>query len=189
MEEQQQRRDTSPHESMETQQMSLMKSQSQDTIRWMLDFSKELEQLRRDLRGEYKEGDGWIVDDNRRMLNDKGVNEIIRRLRMAFSKGTPLSNMSEDAINADAKDFNFHLAVDCYRHSDEWDFKSNTDRSSLVSSISWTYYKLLLRAKGALQLRQLSDNIQRHETVMYGNPQMMQQQRGGEWWKFWGAKK
>jgi len=48
--------------------------------------------------------------------------------------------------------------------------------------------KLLLRAKGALQLKKLTENIQRHEKVMYG--QSSPSGGGGsDWWKFWQSGK
>lgn len=159
-----------PFDASTTQQVSLNKSQSQDTIRWLLDFNRELEDYRRELRGEVKTADGWIVDDAKRSLNDVGVNEVMKRLRLPFSKGTPLSNMNDDEIRADAKDFNIQLALDAHRHYIDWGFKSYGDRTSIISQTSWMYFKLLLRAKGALQLKQLSESIERQEKVMYGQP-------------------
>lgn len=180
-----QKRDTRPYDSSLMQQVSLMKSQQSDLLRWVLDYTKEIDELRRDLRGETKTDMGIIIDENKRRLNDLGVSEIIRRVRLPFSKGTVLSNMSQDDIEKDATDFNIQLALDCNRNYDEWGFKSYTDRTSIIVSTSWLYYKLLLRAKNALQLKQLSESIERQEKVIYGG----QRDKAPSWWQFWKPNK
>jgi len=174
-----------PYDSSQTQQVSLMKSQQSDILKWMLDYTKEIDELRRDLSGEMKVKSGIIIDDNKRRLNELGVSEIIRRIRLPFSKGTVLSNMSQDEIINDATDFNIQLVLDCNRNHEEWGFKSYTDRTSIVVGVAWLYYKLLLRAKNALQLKQLSESIERSEKVMYGG----QGEQSPSWWQFWKPNK
>lgn len=170
-----------PYDSSTTQQVSLMKSQNIDTIRWILDYNPELKDFERDLKGEIKTEQGWRVDEKLRSVNDVGVREIIKRLKLPFSKGTVLSNMSDTQICDDAREFNIQFVYDCYRHHDDWGFKSYVDRSSVIVQTSLLYHRLLLRAKGALQLKQLSESIERQEKVMYGQ----QQNKPTPWWQIW----
>jgi len=183
MEEQQQQKQSmvKPYNSSLTQQVSLMKSQQSDLLRWMLDYTKEIEELRKDLSGEIRIAGGIAIDNNRRRLNDLGVSEIIRRVRLPFSKGTVLSNMSQDEIINDATEFNIQLALDCNYNYNDWGFKSYSDRTSIIVQTAHLYFKLLLRAKNALQLKQLSESIERQEKVMYGS----QGDKSPSWWQFW----
>jgi len=206
-----------PQESTTTQSISLFKSQQQDTIKWMLDPQNEIDQFRRSLSGiKVINGEEKEFSENRRM-NDLGVNYIIGKLEMVFSKITPLSNMTEEEIYKDTLEWTKHLIYECYKNTEKWqignlkkieheykikydkakdcvffdyadcyvtNFKSYdyTQRGAIIYDASSLYFKLCLRAKGALQLRQLNESMQRQEKVIYGN-------YGGEkqnaWWEFW----
>lgn len=187
MEEKKETMGTRPFEGKITQQVSLNKSQSQDIIKWILNYKEELDEYRRELRGEIKTGDGWIVDEEKRSLNDLGVSEIMKRLKLVYSKGAVLSFMTDEDIRKDATEFNIQLCFDCYAHTPEWGFKTYTDRSSIITLTSLLYFKLLLRSKNALQLKQLSESIERQEKVMYGDRSGMKDEN--QWWKFWQGKK
>jgi hypothetical protein len=158
-----------------------MKSQNQDII---LDTNKELDELERELRGMVKTENGYVLDPTRRQLSDKGVNDIMSRLRIPFSKIGVLSNLSEDQIKDEATDFNIWLAYDFSANEEHWGIEERyTDRSSLIMRLSWIFFNLLMRSKNALQLKQLSESIERHEKVIYGD-----QQQKEKWWEFWKSK-
>lgn len=172
-----------PFESQESQNLSLFKSQSQDTIRWMLDFKEELEDLRKDLSGISIINDKEVKDEHNRRMNDRGIYYILGKLRMALGKITALSNMTDEEIYADAKDWTQYLIYELYYNTEEWGIKSYAERSAIAYDVSMLYLKLLLRAKGALQLKSLNDSIQRQEKVLYGGNQPNQSPKFWEFWK------
>jgi len=185
MNEQQQQSTARPFESSESQNLSLFKSQNQDTIRWMLDFKEELEDLKIDLSGiTIIDGKPVSNPENRRM-NNNGIYYLLGKLRMALGKITALSNMTDEEIYADAKDWSQYLIYELYYNTEAWGIKGYAERSAIAYDVSSLYLKLLLRAKGALQLKSLNDSIQRQEKVFYGGNQPNQSPK---FWEFWKSK-
>jgi hypothetical protein len=188
MEQQQDQSKGKPYTSNTSQQISLMKSNSQDLIKWILDSSKELEDFERELKGMVRTEGGWYVDPNRSLMNDRGVNAVMRMLRMQFSKGTPLSNLTDDRILAESLDFNIHLVYEFFINEVDWGIEDRyTDRTTLIMMISTIYHNLLVRAKNALQLKLIAESVERQEKVIYGGNDPSTKEP--KFWEFWKSKK
>lgn len=80
-------------------------SQKQNLVEFELDFKNELEDIERLLRCDIlqRDKDGneyWIVnpDKDKIFLNDLGVNDVLRKIRLLVNKGKVLSNYDIDEI-------------------------------------------------------------------------------------------
>lgn len=172
-----------PYDLKGSQSLSLYRSQNQDLIRWILNFEEELRELRKGLLGIKTIDDKEVIVPELQRVNETGTEFIIDELKMAFSKITVLSNMSEKEIYDDAKYWSFYFALVCKKNHKNWGLKSYTERSALIYSITQLYFKLLLRAKGAKQLVLLNENVSREEKVIYGTPERNKEPRFYEIWK------
>jgi hypothetical protein len=80
-------------------------NQKQNLVEWQLDFKYELEDIERFLRCDLlsRDGDGneiWIKNPNQEnvFLNELGVSDIIREIRMFLNKNKVLSNYGIEDI-------------------------------------------------------------------------------------------
>ncbi len=102
---------------MNTGYNSMFTQASQENmIKWQLELDSLLERIDHMLRGDkLKFQDGkmiWMVadDDNDRVFNDYGVNEIMRILSMYLNRNTILSNYDEKTINLKVYDFGCEMS-------------------------------------------------------------------------------
>lgn len=83
----------------------------QDLVKWQLELDSILERVEHMLRGDrvsFKDGHlMWIPskNDKDKVLNDFGVNELMKILSMYLNRNTILSNYDEDTINVKVFDF------------------------------------------------------------------------------------
>lgn len=88
----------------------------ENLIKWQLDLSELMERAEHILRGDtLKYVDGhqiWVRPDNEdeQILNDLGIQEVMRILSMYINRNTVLSNYDEDTINVKVYDFGKELS-------------------------------------------------------------------------------
>jgi len=82
-----------------------LKRQRQNLVEWELDLSEEYEDIERLIRGDIlqEDNDGnqrWVKNPNldERFLNDKGVNDFMRNLKILVNKNKLMSNYTIDEI-------------------------------------------------------------------------------------------
>lgn len=90
---------------------------TQNLIKWQLDIKGELEEIEHLLKGHRLKRDEngnehWVepTDPTEKLLNDKGVQEILKILRMYLNKNTILSNYDQIVIDQRLKQFAERLA-------------------------------------------------------------------------------
>lgn len=84
--------------------------QKQNLVEWQLDFKPELESIERTLRNDLlvrdKNGnEDWIPnpDKSRILLNDLGVNDVLKKIILLINKNKVLSNFGEEQISQRVK--------------------------------------------------------------------------------------
>ena len=171
-----------PYEKSESQQLSLERTQSPDFMKWLLDSGEEIELWRMTMKGFEKDESGqkWVKKYDA-LLNDKGIERIILQLRLYLQKTTVLSNMSDEQILVKAEYFATGMVLYVYAHNDEFGIGHDyTQRSMMLDTVSNLFHMTLLRARNALQLKSITENIQRSETFQ------IRPQEKKPWWKMWG---
>lgn len=80
--------------------------QKQNLVEWQLDFKPELESIERSLRNDIlvrdKNGEEhWAPNPKKEMvlLNDQGVNDVLKKIILLINKNKVLSNYGEDQIS------------------------------------------------------------------------------------------
>ncbi len=87
------------------------KEQDINLVKWQLDINEELENIEHLLRGHIprvdKEGNSYyeLPPEEERILNERGINEILKQLKWYLNKNLILSNFTEDEINIRVKQF------------------------------------------------------------------------------------
>lgn len=112
---------------MEGSQQIHEQNQSPNLIQWQLDIENELELIERLLRGHRlvrdKEGNQkWEEpkDEDEALFNEKGVQEIMKFVRMYVNKNLLLSNFSEDQINIRVRQFGERLTRFIYLNYEDF---------------------------------------------------------------------
>jgi len=88
----------------------------ENLIKWQLDLSELLERAEHILRGDtlkFVEGHQiWVrpKDEDDQILNDSGIQEVMRIMAMYINRNTILSNYGEDTINEKVYDFGKELS-------------------------------------------------------------------------------
>jgi hypothetical protein len=80
--------------------------QKQNLVEWQLDFKPELESIERSLRNDIltrdnKGDEHWIPnpDQGKVLLNDQGVNDVLKKIILLINKNKVLSNYGEEQIS------------------------------------------------------------------------------------------
>lgn len=96
-------------------------------IEWQLDFRKELEEIEHLLRGHIIQRDKdnneiWTQAKNTDgiIFNEKGVQEMLKIIRMYLNKNLILSNFNEETINQRLDQFSNRLASEIYLNYEEY---------------------------------------------------------------------
>jgi len=102
-------------------------NQSPNLIQWQLDIEQELELIERLLRGHRlvrdKEGNQkWEEpeDEDEALFNEKGVQEVMKFVRMYINKNLLLSNFSEEQINIRVRQFGERLTRFIYLNYEDF---------------------------------------------------------------------
>ena len=80
-----------------------------ETIRWQLDPTDVLDEIKHYLKQEVKDDDGnWnlVFDKVKPLMTDEGINSLMGILRSYLNKNTVLSNLHEETIKIIMKDVN-----------------------------------------------------------------------------------
>ena len=100
--------------------------QKQNLVEWQLDFRAELEDIEHLLRNDILKRDGknewWARNPNSDevVFNDRGVNEILKEIRMFLNKNTVLSNYQPLEIRERMKAFGHELRALIYNNYDAY---------------------------------------------------------------------
>jgi len=91
------------------------RSNDENLIKWQLELDSILERLEHILRGDqvsYRDGcTVWKpCDEKNRMMNDYGVNELLKIISSYLNRNTILSNYDEDTINFKVYDIGMEVS-------------------------------------------------------------------------------
>lgn len=170
-----------PYVKDEEQKLSIERTQSPDFMRWILDSKEEIEELKMVLRGyEKDENDKWIKTYEAQ-LHEKAVGWFIIQIRPYLSKTTTLAYQTDEQIAYKTFEFETKAIFYLYVHNDEFgyghDYTRRTNHLLLMTNL---FNLTLTRARNALQLKYLTENIQRSEIYQIKPPEKK------AWWKIWG---
>jgi hypothetical protein len=123
-------------------------SQKQNLVEFELDFKNELEDIERLLRCDILERDKdgneyWIKnpDQSKIFLNDLGVNDILRKLRLLVNKGKVLSNYDIEEIR---------LRVGMIMHEIRILIYNNYEQYGMDNEYKWNNYSMIVLTIGSL---------------------------------------
>lgn len=133
-------------------------NEGQNLIQYQLEVNEILEQVEHFLKGQvvFTNDDGsqyWKDPDDKeqQVLNDKGVQEILRVLRLYLNKNTILSNYKEDLINEKMYDLGIELSDLLYIKWKEYGLDTEEKQkmyTMIVRQIVDTVHSSYLRALG-----------------------------------------
>ena len=122
--------------------------QKQNLVEFELDFKNELEDIERLLRCDILERDKdgneyWIMnpDQAKIFLNDLGVNDVLRKLRLLVNKGKVLSNYDIDEIKIRTKMIMNEIRVLIY---------NNYEQYGMDNDYKWNNYSMIVLTIGSL---------------------------------------
>lgn len=167
--------------------------QKQNLIEWELDFKPELEDIERLLRCDIlmRDENGmemWIrnPDKSHVFLNDLGVNDVLRKIRLLVNKGKVLSSYTLEEIRARVRMIEHELRVLIYNNSEQYDIDNDykiNNYSMMVIAVGSLVEDAYRRAMGGEGHRGLNEQriVSQTEPLMpqgYGQfmPQQMQTQ-------------
>lgn len=148
-------------------QTAFQQQQKQNLVEWQLDFRQELEDFEHFLRSDVLQRDNkgneyWIrnPDANQIIMNDRGVNEILKQIRTFLNKNNVLSNYSADEIRDRIRRLGHALRKLIYRNMEDYgldtEYKINHFEMmtiDLISMIESSYR----RAMGGEERRGLNE--------------------------------
>jgi len=132
-----------------------------------LDPEKSAEYLEQTLRG-YRwdsEKEKW-VPMGAPLLNEKGIKEIMSRIRPLLVSGVVAGNLTEDKVNRIVEKFAESLALTLIVKYKDFEIKEEKadDIRKIINLCSDVLYITLLRSEHALTLKALISSIKRVET-------------------------
>ena len=139
----------------------------QNLVEWELDFTSELEQIERLLRGDIihrddKGNEYWITnpDKTKIFFNEQAVNDILRYILILINKNKALSNYSAEEINDRVRQMKHELRILIYNNYEEYgldnEYKMN-NYSMIVLSIGNCIEDVYRRAMNGETHRGLSE--------------------------------
>jgi hypothetical protein len=154
--------------------------QRQNLIEYELDFKDELEDIERLLRCDIlnRDKDGneyWIMnpDKDKIFLNDLGVNDVLRKIRLLVNKGKVLSNYNIEEIKIRVKMIMNEIRVLIYNNYEQYgidnEYKMN-NYSMIVLTVGSLIEDAYRRALNGETHRGLSE-----QRVVTQNDSMQQQ--------------
>lgn len=180
--------------------------QEQNLIEWQLDLSKELELISHQLRGHVIERDEdgneyWteptmmvngkkVVDHERKLLNEKGAQEVEKIIRNYLNRNTLLSNYDEDTIKQRLYQFAERLRRFIFLNYEEFGLTSDYKMKHfemVVMNITDMVESAYYRALGGGERESLRTARQVTQSEGFGKPQGypgvggIQVQQGSKW--------
>lgn len=149
--------------------------ENQNLIQYQLDIKEELEDIEHLLRGQTVKTDQqgnkkWVDPTNAGdvLLNERGVQEILKILRMYLNKNILLSNFDEDTINMRVKQFSLRLMRNIFMNYDEYGMTTEYKTRQfemIVMNITDMVEAAYFRALGGQERESLrkSMNVLQHE--------------------------
>ena len=175
--------------------------QKQNLVEWELDFRNELEEIERLLRCDVlkrdKDGNEYWErnkDDSKVFLNDLGVNDVLRKIRMMVNKNKVLSHYDVDEIRVRVRMIAHELRVLVYNNSEAYGI-DNEYKMHNYPMIILTIMSLIedsyRRALGGETHRGLAEQrlVTQNEPLGMQNqmyPQMGQTNKPKHWYNLWG---
>lgn len=175
--------------------------QKQNLVEWELDFSQELVDIERLLRCDVllRDKDGnvdWIPnpDSKRIFMNDLGVNDVLRKIRLLVNKNKVLSYYSIDEITIRVRTIQHELRVLIYNNYEQYgidnEYKMNNYSSSVlaIGSIIEDAYRRALNGethKGLADQRLVTQNEPLNNPNNINNMYFPQQQKQRSLFKPW----
>ena len=170
----------------------------QNLIEWQLDFKSELLNIRRLLKSDICiiDSDGnetWIANPNREdiILNDKGVNDLLRDVVLLINKNKVLSNYSVEQIRDRVRMIAHEINMKIYNNMENYeinnDYKVN-NYPMLVLSLCDPIESAFNRSINGEERKDLNQNklvTQNEGLAQQGIPQQnfyMAGQKKGKWY-------
>lgn len=121
---------------------------SDETIRWQLDPTDVLDEIRYSLKAYVKTSEGWKLNDfnARPKMTDEGVNSFLGTLRSYLNKNVVLSNLSEEEVIEIMKDLCKTLRMFLAANHKIYKINKN-DFTEIYTNAENQIYCFLLRAK------------------------------------------
>lgn len=178
------RRDNDPRQNS---QISSFQTKNEDNLaKWQLELNDILERAEHILRGDtpkYEQGNViWIPnkhpEDN--PLNEKGINEIIKRLVMYINRNTILSDYSNDEINIKMYDFGREINNLIFMRSEDFGMITDDKKKSypmIVREIIDMVHSSYKRALDGAEKRSMREYISITQTNQI--PTQQNQLQGG----------
>ena len=174
-------------------------SQKQNLIEYELDFSQELVEIARLLRCDIikldDQGNEYYApnpDRSKVFLNDLGVNDILRKIKLLVNKGKILSNYTIEEIKERVRIIGHEIRAVIYNNYEQYEidneYKMN-NYSMMVLSILFVVEDAYRRAlagethKGLNEQRIVTQSESVNPQMPY--PMMMQGSKKSSWLKPW----
>ena len=163
----------------------------QNLVEWELDFKDELVEIERLLRCDIlvsdEKGEHWVPNPNKEevFLNNSGVSDILRKLRLLVNKNKVLSNYTIDEINKRVKILGHELRTLIYNNYEMYGIDNEYKMHNypiVVLSIMCIIEDTYRRALGGETHKALAEQrlVTQTEPLNAGYPQMqMPQQKKG----------
>ena len=155
----------------------MAKQQSQtDFLRVQIDNSDELIGLKMHLLGlSYDDKDNLVADPSKKpLMTSEGANILLGRITAEVSKITSMSNLSEERINANCKEFAESLVYMFYCNHDAWKVESTATQEFIIDMMDnilhSTYEKGLNGWQGRL-LNEQHTSVESKEIIKDQRPQ------------------
>lgn len=119
----------------------------QNLVEWQLDFKPELREIERFLRCDVKRTDPrgfdyWERNPNKNEVtfNEKGVNDILRQIRLILNKNTVLSYYRFEEVRPRIRQFGHELRALIYNNAEQYgmdnEYKQNNYTIVVISLLS-----------------------------------------------------
>ena len=159
-------------------------------IRWQLDLSEILERAEHVLRGDrlqFRDGHTiWIKPDKEedQILNNYGIQEVIRILSMYINRNTILSNYDEKTINTKVYDFGCELSDLFFMKYENFGWKDKLEKRKnypmLMREMIDIVHSSYLRALGGKERESVHKSIQVSQSEALNQQNMQQQSQNKE---------
>tara|TARA_Y100000310_G_C20558624_1_gene751872 strand:+ start:189 stop:803 length:615 start_codon:yes stop_codon:yes gene_type:complete len=151
-------------------QVMMKPHQDPDLVRWQIDGSDLLEVLEHNLKREYFDRDNavWRTRPNERpMMNDMGVYDILSVLQPRLHKVVSLTNLTENDVKRMALDIRRDVITKLYLNYDLYEVQKS-DMTTIVQMVDQLAYAVLRKSYNDGQRRHLSETTQfnRNETTV-----------------------
>jgi len=176
---------------------SMFGGQKQNLIEWELDFSQELEDIERLLRCDIyvkdTKGNGqWIEnpDVSKVFLNNLGVSDVLRKIKLLVNKNKVLSNYTIEEINKRVYIIVDELRVLIYNNHEKYgirfddEYKMNNFSSVVIDigSIIEDAYRRALSGETHKGLNEQRLVTQNDPMVRFQQQQMPNMQKNSHWY-------